>query len=444
MDRRRWCEGANRYWLHQYELQFFKDGRRAKMRKQGGRGRKEMGYVLLRRQLGPEGAVVDGAKRVPVTQNRIPGGGIHPQRVLTTSNVPQRVPIKSQAPSVEHPKCPNQAIRQLPTPLAQPTSRGQIQSKPTESSQQPSVSAKQPGTEGASDQKKGASDSKSETKKKQWSLDDFEIGRPLGKGKFGNVYLAREKESKFILALKVLFKTQLEKAGVEHQLRREVEIQSHLRHPNILRLYGYFHDATRVYLILEHAPRGEVYKELQKLTKFDEQRSATYMTELADALSYCHSKRVIHRDIKPENLLLGSNGELKIADFGWSVHAPSSRRSTLCGTLDYLPPEMIEGRTHDEKVDLWSIGVLCYEFLVGKPPFESSTYQETYRAISKVEYRFPPFVTEGARDLISKLLKHNPYHRLPLEEVLKHPWVTANSTKSPKHRISGATNKTQS
>uniref|UniRef100_A0A670Y2W3 non-specific serine/threonine protein kinase n=1 Tax=Pseudonaja textilis TaxID=8673 RepID=A0A670Y2W3_PSETE len=266
---------------------------------------------------------------------------------------------------------------------------------------------------------------------KQWFLEDFEIGRPLGKGKFGNVYLAREKRSRFILALKVLFKAQLEKAGVEHQLRREVEIQSHLRHPNILRLYGYFHDATRVYLILEHAPRGEVYKELQKLTKFDEQRTATYVTELADALLYCHSKRVIHRDIKPENLLLGSNGELKIADFGWSVHAPSSRRSTICGTLDYLPPEMIEGRTHDETVDLWSLGVLCYEFLVGKPPFEAETYQDTYRAISRVEYRFPPFVTEGARDLISKLLKHNPKQRLPLEHVLKHPWTHSSYSVDP-------------
>ncbi|XP_008336567.2 aurora kinase A-B-like, partial [Cynoglossus semilaevis] len=104
--------------------------------------------------------------------------------------------------------------------------------------------------------------------------------------------------------------------------------------------------------------------------------------ELADALNYCHSKKVIHRDIKPENLLLGANGELKIADFGWSVHTPSSRRSTLCGTLDYLPPEMIEGKTHDEKVDLWSLGVLCYEFLVGKPPFEAKSHEDTYRRIS--------------------------------------------------------------
>ena len=94
----------------------------------------------------------------------------------------------------------------------------------------------------------------------KWQLSDFEIGRPLGKGKFGNVYLAREKRSKFIVALKVLFKSQLQKANVEHQLRREIEIQSHLRHPHVLRMFGYFYDETRVYLILEFAPRGEMYK----------------------------------------------------------------------------------------------------------------------------------------------------------------------------------------
>ncbi|CAI5791455.1 aurora kinase B isoform X1 [Podarcis raffonei] len=260
-----------------------------------------------------------------------------------------------------------------------------------------------------------------------FTIDDFEIGRPLGKGKFGNVYLAREKESKFIVALKVLFKSQMEKECVEHQLRREIEIQCHLSHPNILRLYNYFHDRKRVYLILEYAPRGELYKELQKHRRFDEQRSATYMEELADALLYCHSKKVIHRDIKPENLLMGLKGELKIADFGWSVHAPSLRRKTMCGTMDYLPPEMIEGKPHNEKVDHWCIGILCYEFLVGHPPFETASAPETYRRIVSVDLKFPPFVTEGARDLISKLLRHNPADRLPLQGVMEHPWVKANS-----------------
>ncbi|XP_015278979.1 PREDICTED: aurora kinase B-A-like, partial [Gekko japonicus] len=217
--------------------------------------------------------------------------------------------------------------------------------------------------------------------RKVFTIDDFEIGRPLGRGKFGSVYLARVKETQFIVALKVLFKSHLEKDGLEHQLRREIEIQSHLRHPNILRMYNYFDDKKRVYLILEYAPRGELYKDLRKYQRFDETRSATYMEELADALIYCHGKKVIHRDIKPENLLMGMRGELKIADFGWSVHAPSLRRKTMCGTLDYLPPEMIEGKSHDEKVDVWCIGILCYEFLVGHPPFESPSHSETYRRI---------------------------------------------------------------
>ncbi|XP_030331196.1 aurora kinase C-like isoform X1 [Strigops habroptila] len=262
---------------------------------------------------------------------------------------------------------------------------------------------------------------------KIFSMDDFEVGRPLGRGKFGRVYLARERSSKVLVALKVLFKSQLEKEGLEHQLRREIEIQAHLRHPNILRLYNYFHDERRVFLILEFAPRGELYKELQRCGRFDAPRTATLVEELADALQYCHSKRVIHRDIKPENLLLGFLGELKIADFGWSVHTPSLRRRTLCGTLDYLPPEMVEGRAHDEKVDLWCLGVLCFELLVGAPPFESPCVAETYRRITKVDLRFPPVVPEGARDLITRLLRYSPPQRLPLAQVLQHPWVRDNS-----------------
>nr|XP_020742585.1 aurora kinase C-like [Odocoileus virginianus texanus] len=263
--------------------------------------------------------------------------------------------------------------------------------------------------------------------RRRFTIDDFEIGRPLGKGKFGNVYLARLKKSHFIVALKVLFKSQIEKEGLEHQLRREIEIQAHLQHHSILRLYNHFHDARRVYLILEYAPRGELYKELQKSPTFDEQHTATVMEELADALTYCHEKKVIHRDVKPENLLLGLMGEVKMADFGWSVHTPSLRRKTMCGTLDYLPPEMIEGRTYNEKIDLCCLGVLCYELLVGNPPFESASHSETYRGILKVDVRFPASIPLGARDLISRLLRYQPSKQLPLAQVLKHTWVQAYS-----------------
>ena len=257
----------------------------------------------------------------------------------------------------------------------------------------------------------------------QWSINDFEIGKPLGKGKFGSVYLAREKRSKYIVAIKVLQKSQLLKAGVEHQLRREIEIQSHLRHRNILRMYGYFYDASRIYLILEYSPGGELYKQLMRRGRFSERTSAQFISELSLALDYCHSKHVIHRDIKPENLLVGYRDEIKIADFGWSVHAPTSRRNTLCGTLDYLAPEMVEGKEHDEQIDVWSLGVLLYEFLVGNPPFEAAGHSETYRRIRRVDLRFPRHVPEDAQDLIRKLLVKDPRKRMSLKNIPKHPWV---------------------
>uniref|UniRef100_A0A914HUD4 Aurora kinase n=1 Tax=Globodera rostochiensis TaxID=31243 RepID=A0A914HUD4_GLORO len=267
---------------------------------------------------------------------------------------------------------------------------------------------------------------KAKKKKVSWSLDDFEIGKPLGRGKFGTVYLARERETKYLIALKVLFKKDMDKHGVAHQMKREIEIQYHLRHPNILRLYGYFYDDDRIYLALEYAARGAVFGLLRKNIKFTVGNSARMIYQLADALRYCHSRNVIHRDIKPENLLINTNGDLKIADFGWSVHAPSSKRTTMCGTLDYLPPEMILNKEHDKFVDNWSVGVLLYEFLNGKPPFEHDKHADTLNAIRKVNYHFASSFPKGAREIVSKLLVLEPSARMSLEDVQNHPWIVQN------------------
>ena len=290
-----------------------------------------------------------------------------------------------------------------------------------------------------------------------WRLADFDIGKPLGHGKFGHVYLAREKSTRFVCALKVLFKSQLLKAECEYQLKREIEIQSHLRHRHVLRLYGYFYDAARVYLILEYAEGGELYKRLQQAGRFDEPTTATYIQQLATAMQYCHSKGVYHRDLKPENLLLSKDASaVKVSDFGWSVcrretapaphsstnataatsssgeaeAAKAARRKTLCGTLDYLSPEMIEGRPHDGGVDRWAVGVMAYEMLTGHCPFVTDTYQDTYKRICKVSVHWPKAAASGgggvgreARDLIGRLLVRESRGRATWEEVLRHPFI---------------------
>uniref|UniRef100_A0A0R3RVA8 Aurora kinase n=1 Tax=Elaeophora elaphi TaxID=1147741 RepID=A0A0R3RVA8_9BILA len=258
---------------------------------------------------------------------------------------------------------------------------------------------------------------------RKWSLDDFDVGRPLGKGRFGNVYLAREIETKFVVAIKVVYKSQLERYNLKLQLRREIEIQFHLRHPNILRLYGYFHDEDRVYMVLEFAPKGNLFERLQKMKKFPPKLAANYMYQLTSAMHYCQQRKVLHRDLKPENVLISAKEVLKISDFGWSVHEPSSRRNNVCGTLDYLAPEVAPEKTHDLKVDNWALGVMLYEFLVGKPTFAAKTVELTLLNIRTGRFTIPNSVPDGAKDLIKSLVQKDPAKRLPLADALNHPWI---------------------
>ncbi|XP_055684379.1 aurora kinase B-like [Lutzomyia longipalpis] len=262
----------------------------------------------------------------------------------------------------------------------------------------------------------------------KWSTEDFDLGAPLGRGKFGRVYLARERFSQVMVAMKVMFKSELKTGRVERQVLREIEIQSRLKHPNILRLYTWFHDDSKIYLVLEYASEGELYKHLKNSPngRFNEQRSAKYTYQVASALQYCHKNDVIHRDLKPENILLTAGDLVKLADFGWSAHTPSNKRKTMCGTLDYLPPEMVEGRSYDDSVDQWCLGILCYEFLVGCPPFESDNTEITYEKIRKLQIHYPRHLSPGAKDLISKLLQKPGSERISLEQVMRHPWIQEN------------------
>lgn len=261
---------------------------------------------------------------------------------------------------------------------------------------------------------------------RQWKLTDFEIGKRLGKGKFGKVYCVREKSSGFICALKVMSKQEILSYHVEKQIIREIEIQSNILHDNCLALYGWFHDEQNVYLILEYAARGELYKTLTSMKRIPDRLASYYICQVARALEYLHGKGLVHRDLKPENVLVAADERVKLADFGWSAYLSGGRRTTMCGTLDYLPPEMVEARAHGPAVDAWAVGVLLYELLVGRPPFEEKHAAETYRRIARVDLRVPPAVDADARDLLARLLRYDPERRLALADVPRHAWVLKN------------------
>jgi len=240
----------------------------------------------------------------------------------------------------------------------------------------------------------------------------FEIGGRLGRGRFGQVFLARHRTTNYICALKALFKAQIEKGTEETLFRRELEVHQNLAHPNILRFLSWFHDETRIYLVLEYAPGGNLFDHLRKQPngRFNERVAAQYVAQMAEALKYMHNKNVMHRDIKPENILLGLHNEIKLADFGYSIHSVSGFRSTVCGTLDYLSPEvalmlMKPGRHKDyyaKAVDQWSLGVLTYELLVGKAPFEMKSRKATEKKIANFRgtINSPSFVSQEAEDFI--------------------------------------------
>ena len=147
------------------------------------------------------------------------------------------------------------------------------------------------------------------------------------------------------------------------------------------------------------------------------------MSQLCLGFQYLHSKNVIHRDVKPENLLLARGDNIKMSDFGWSVHAPTKRRDTMCGTLDYLSPEMVNREEYHKSTDLWCLGVLAYELLVGKPPFEQKNTQETYRAIRRGEYDDSGLSYE-AKNFIAGLLQLVPDNRRTLKKCPRHPFLT--------------------
>jgi serine/threonine protein kinase len=207
--------------------------------------------------------------------------------------------------------------------------------------------------------------------------DDFEslANSNIGVGGFGKVYKVRHKDSKNIYAIKVINKAKIIEHDLVEQIKLEVEIMYKLDNKYIVRLHNHYEDDDSFYLILEYAPRGQIYTRLKREGRFSERVSAQFLREVVEAVKYLHSMDppIIHRDIKPENILLDQDDSIKLADFGWSNFFNEQRtRMTYCGTPEYLAPEMIRQSGHDKSLDIWNLGVLLFELLTGSPPFKGS------------------------------------------------------------------------
>lgn len=214
------------------------------------------------------------------------------------------------------------------------------------------------------------------------------------------------------------------------QFRREVFIMYELHHPHIIKLYNHFEDERYFYLIMELADRGNLFHKLRKERQFSEQVAAQYFREIVLAVEYLHSHvpSIIHRDIKPENILFGQGGRLKLTDFGWSnYHAQDSTvlRFTMCGTLEYLPPEMVEHTGHDTSADIWCLGVLLFEMLVGHTPFKPSNNNRKVmmQSIREGKIKFPLAFPLLAKDLVAKMLHKSPAKRATVKEVKEDKWL---------------------
>ena len=250
-------------------------------------------------------------------------------------------------------------------------------------------------------------------------------GRLLGKGGFAKCYEFINQENQHSSAAKIIPKKSLVKSRAKQKLISEIKIHKSLHHPNIVAFEHYFEDSENVYLLIEiclNQTLNELLKRRKKLTELEVQ---CYAVQIIKALKYLHTHRVIHRDLKLGNLFISDKMEIKVGDFGLAtkLEFDGERKRTVCGTPNYIAPEILEGKAgHSYEVDVWSLGVIMYTLIIGKPPFETNNVKETYKRIKSGNYSFPEhaIISEPAKDLIQSILVLDPYKRPKLDEILSH------------------------
>ena len=260
-------------------------------------------------------------------------------------------------------------------------------------------------------------------------ISDFILMKELGVGSYGRVILVQHKITQAKYAIKCIDKRN--KVNIEEKpyFRREIEIMYRVHHPNVVKLFGHFEDNKYCYFIMEYIPGGNVYNLVPKngIKTVPTKTIVSIMKDVISAVYFLHhmSPPIIHRDIKPENVVLDQNMRAKLTDFGWSNYMQGDmKRTTVCGTPVYLAPEIINNRGHDEKVDIWCIGVLLFELLTGISPFQGNDVQTIKYNINRLNIAWQRDMDRDAVDLIRRILKYNPEERISLEQMLLHPFIT--------------------
>ena len=260
-------------------------------------------------------------------------------------------------------------------------------------------------------------------------ITDFQIVKELGAGSFGHVYLVTHKATKAQYAIKAIDKRNKTNQEEKPYFRREIEVMYKIHHPNVVKLYGHFEDNNYCYFIMEYISKGNVYGLIpqDKKKRINNQIVASLMKDVISAVYYLHNMKpiIIHRDIKPENVLLADGLVAKLTDFGWSNYMQEDqKRTTVCGTPIYLAPEIIKEQGHDEKVDIWCIGVLLFELITGNVPFQGNDIDTLKDNILHLKISWPKEINVDAKSLIKKILKSDPAARISLEEMLAQPFFT--------------------
>lgn len=255
------------------------------------------------------------------------------------------------------------------------------------------------------------------------SIQDYEVVCPLGRGAYSYVYKVKLRHSQQEFALKIIDKGKLRQSNISKRLMNEIKLQSQLNHPCIVKLHHYFEDQENVYLLLELCAGGEFFTYIKTEGHLDEEETRCLVSQLVEGLTFLHNKGILHRDLKLGNLLLSEDRtQLKIADFGLAVQLNNfeEERYTLCGTPNYLSPEIVTHKPYGLAADLWALGCIIYACLVGYPPFESPSIQATILKLKEMKFALPNTLSDEARDLISALLIWDFKERLNIYQVRSH------------------------